>query len=81
MCSVIGSRNFSPLAQEQHEQHYERWLATLQKLLHTHSDEQLNQLMSVPARYHPMLVEKPMTMRNARCTPSNIAHCIKVTWS
>jgi len=44
---------------------YERWLAAMQELLHTLSDERLDQPVSVPARYHPALAEEPMTVRDA----------------
>ena len=44
---------------------YERWLTAMQELLHTLPDERLDQFVSVPAGYHPALVEEPMTMRDA----------------
>jgi len=52
---------------------YERWLAAMQELLYTLPDERLDQLVSVPASYHPTLVEEPMTLRDALLHA--IEHC------
>jgi hypothetical protein len=44
---------------------YEHWLAAMHELLQTLPDERLDQLVRVPARYHPTLDDESMTLRDA----------------
>jgi uncharacterized damage-inducible protein DinB len=44
---------------------YEHWLAAMHELLQTLPDERLDQLVRVPASYHPTLDDEPMTLRDA----------------
>ncbi len=52
---------------------YERWLASMQELLHSLPDEQMDQPVNVSASYHPTLDEEPMTLRDALLHA--IEHC------